>query len=103
MCYTTSRVVWTHKTSLIYSRQVLSTPLITNPTRVTDHSAKLIDNIHCNIPEVSTHCKAGILKLSISDNDAIFVHLKIHHYVIKWMIEALCTQIKTNMHSMQRH
>ena len=39
---------------------------------MTDHSATLIDNIYCNITEVSTHCKAGILKLSISDHYAIF-------------------------------
>ena len=39
--------------------------LITKPTRVTNHSATLIDNIYCNITEVSTHCKAGILKLSV--------------------------------------
>ena len=52
-------------------------PLITKPTRVTDHSATLIDNIYCNIPEVSTHCKTGILKLSISDHYANFCISKI--------------------------
>ena len=39
---------------------------------MTDHSATLIDTIYCNIPEVSTQCKAGILKLSISGHYAIF-------------------------------
>ena len=48
------------------------TPLITQPTRVTHHSQSLIDNVYCNVPEVGTHCEAGILKLSISDHYAIF-------------------------------
>ena len=48
------------------------TPLITQATRVTHHSSSLIDNCYCNIPEVATNCKAGILKLSISDHYAIF-------------------------------
>ena len=61
--YRTSRVVWTDKTSRIYSRQLFFSPFITKPTKVTDHSATLIDNIYCTIPEVSTHCNAGILKL----------------------------------------
>ena len=47
-------------------------PIITKPTRVTDHSATLIDIIYCNILDVSIHCKAGILKLSIYDHYAIF-------------------------------
>ena len=42
-------------------------PLIIKPTRVTGHSVTLIDNIYCYIPDVFTHCKAGI-----SDNYAIF-------------------------------
>ena len=50
----------------------LFSPLITKPAKVTDHSATLIDNIYCNIPEVSTQCKAGILKLSISGHSSIF-------------------------------
>ena len=48
------------------------TPLITQATRVTRHSASLIDNCYCNLPEVAIHCEAGILKLSISDHYAIF-------------------------------
>ena len=39
---------------------------------MTNNSATLIDNIYCTITEVSTHCKAGILKLSLSDHYAIF-------------------------------
>ena len=48
------------------------TPLITQATRVTHHSSSLIDNCYCNLPDVATHCEAGILKLSISDHHAIF-------------------------------
>ena len=58
------------------------TLLITKPTRVTDHSAILIDNIYCNIPEVSTHCKVGILKLSIGSLCHFFTS-QTHQYVIK--------------------
>ena len=47
-------------------------PLITKPTRVTQNSSTLIDNIYCNIPNIATSCKAGILHTSISDHYAIF-------------------------------
>ena len=47
-------------------------PLITKPTRVTQNSSTLIDNIYCNIPNIDTSCKAGILRTSISDHYAIF-------------------------------
>ena len=40
---------------------------------MTDHSATFIVNVYCNIPEVSTYCKPGILKLnSVSDNYVIY-------------------------------
>ena len=45
-------------------------PFINKPTRVTDHSASLIDNIYSNIP--SQNCFSGILKTSISDHYGIF-------------------------------
>ena len=45
-------------------------PFINKPTRVTDHSASLIDNIYSNIP--SQNCFSGILKISISDHYGIF-------------------------------
>ena len=48
----------------IFSSSCFS-PIISKPTRVTYHSDTLIDIIYCNIPEVSTHCKTGIFKLSI--------------------------------------
>ena len=47
-------------------------PLINRPTRVTQNSSTLIDNIYCNIPNIATSCKAGILRTSISDHYAIF-------------------------------
>ena len=47
-------------------------PLINRPTRVTQNSSTLIDNISCNIPNIATSCKAGILRTSISDHYAIF-------------------------------
>ena len=54
----------------IYSSDFLS--LITKPTRVTQNSSTLIDNIYCNIPKISTSCKTGILRTSISDHYVIF-------------------------------
>ena len=51
-------------------------PLIQKPTRITEHSATLIDNIYCNVPELSSNSAAGILKVSISDHFAIFCVLK---------------------------
>ena len=47
-------------------------PLINRPTRVTQNSSTLIDNIYCNMPNIATSCKAGILRTSISDHYAIF-------------------------------
>ena len=51
-------------------------PLIQKPTRITEHSATLIDNIYCNVPELSFNSAAGILKVSISDHYAIFCIFK---------------------------
>ena len=39
---------------------------------MTQNSFTLIDNIYCNIPNIATSCKAGILRASISDHYAIF-------------------------------
>ena len=47
-------------------------PFINKPTRITSHSAMLIDNIYCNIPEIGTKYDSGILCTSISDHYAIF-------------------------------
>ena len=59
----------------IFSSNLYS-PLIQKPTRITEHSATLIDNIYCNVPELSSNSAAGILKVSISDHYAIFCILK---------------------------
>ena len=49
-------------------------PFINKPTRITSHSATLIDNIYCNIPEIGTKYDSGILCTSISDHYAIFLY-----------------------------
>ena len=46
-------------------------PFINKPTRITSHSATLINNIYCNIPEIGTKYDSGILCTSISDHYAI--------------------------------
>ena len=57
-------------------------PLITNSDRSLCY-INLIDNIYCTMPKISTHCKAGLIKLSISDHCAIFCISKIHQFVIE--------------------
>ena len=47
-------------------------PVINKLTRITSHSATLIDNIYCNIPEIGTKYDSGILYTSISDHYASF-------------------------------
>ena len=39
---------------------------------MTQNSSTLIDHIYCNIPNIATSCKTGILRTSISDHYAIF-------------------------------
>ena len=39
---------------------------------MTQNSSTSIDNIYCNIPNIATSCKAGILRTSISDHYSIF-------------------------------
>ena len=54
-------------------------PLINKPTRVTQHSSTIIDNIYCNTDNLADTCKSGIFRLSISDHYAIFcVNHNIH-------------------------
>ena len=65
----------TQKFKNIFSSNFYS-PFIQEPTRITEHSATLIDNIYCNVPELSSNSAAGILKVSISDHYAIFCILK---------------------------
>ena len=47
-------------------------PLIYRPTRVTNHSGTIIDNIYSNASDLSTTWRSGILRFSISDHYAIF-------------------------------
>ncbi len=51
-------------------------PLINSPTRVTDHSSTIIDNIYCNVPQPCNMCDVGILRPDISDHHAIFCMIK---------------------------
>ena len=52
-------------------------PLITNPTRVSNHSATLIDQIYTNVTPQNMHGDVGILRISISDHYGIFCINKI--------------------------
>ena len=47
-------------------------PSINKPTRVTNHSASIIDNIYCNVPIQGSDYHAGVLTVSISDHYGIF-------------------------------
>ena len=57
-------------------------PSINKPTRVTNHSASIIDNIYCNVPIQGSDYHAGVLTVSISDHYGIFCinnNSKIHN------------------------
>ena len=47
-------------------------PLINRPTRITKSSATLIDNIYCNMQNISNTMAAGLLQVNISDHKGIF-------------------------------
>ena len=47
-------------------------PLIDKPTKVTQKSSTIIDNIYCNSDNLSDICKSGVSRFSISDHYAIF-------------------------------
>ena len=47
-------------------------PSINKPTRVTDHSASITDNIYCNAPIQGSDYYSGVLIVSISDHYGIF-------------------------------
>ena len=47
-------------------------PIITKPTRITDHSATLIDHIYTNVPQKVV--KSGICFAGITDHLPIFLH-----------------------------
>ena len=47
-------------------------PSINSPTRVTNHSASIIDNIYSNVPIQRCDYHAGVLTVGISDHYGIF-------------------------------
>ena len=65
--YNTNRNT-THFVDTIISEGTL--PLITKPTRITDHSATLIDHIHTNI--IGKNILSGIILTDISDHPGTF-------------------------------
>ena len=48
-------------------------PLINKPTRETNHTATVIDNIFCNVPSPIDISDVGILRPYISDHHGIFL------------------------------
>ena len=52
-------------------------PLINRPTRIIKSYATLIDNICCNMPNISNTMAAGLLHANISDHKGIFCSDKI--------------------------
>jgi hypothetical protein len=70
------------------------TQIITNPTRMTSDSAKLLDHIYVN--QVQNISNSGILRFSVSDHQPIFVVRKlrytekrhnVNHITIKYRLE----------------
>ena len=62
-------------TSMEEFKNILSNhcyPLINRPTCITKSSATLIDNIYCNMPNISNTMAAGLLHANISDHKGIF-------------------------------
>ena len=56
-------------------------PLITKPTRITEHSSKLIDNIFCSVPLFHERAiVSGILCTDISDHMPVFTMLRFSEY-----------------------
>jgi hypothetical protein len=49
-------------------------PIITKPTRITDHSSTLIDHIYTNSP--ISQLTSGILEVDISDHLPVFCIIK---------------------------
>ena len=47
-------------------------PLINKPTRITESTSTLIDNIYCNVPNVSNNIQCGLLHVNISDHKGLF-------------------------------
>ena len=68
-------------------------PSINRPTRVTNHSASIIDNIYSNVPIQGSAYHAVVLTLSISDHYGIFCinnSSKIHNTNTQIMKRSFC-------------
>ena len=74
--YLKSKVRLQHKNLKIFLVLIIVPPLITNPTRMSNHSATLIDQVYTNLTPQNMHGDAGILRISISDHYGIFCHKK---------------------------
>ena len=70
-CNTLLNNITTDEFTNIFSSNHLY-PLINRPTRVTKNSSTLIDNIYCNIPNLSNCVEAGLLHVNISDHKGLF-------------------------------
>ena len=69
---------------------------INKPTRVTNPSVFLIDNIYYNVPIQRSHHHAGVLTVSISDHSGIFRinnSSKIHNKNTQIVKEGFLTKI----------
>lgn len=60
--------------NMLFANNIL--PIITKPTRLTDHTATLIDHIYTNSPLLNF--TAGILTVDISDHLPVFCIIKYH-------------------------
>ena len=75
--YSESRCIQDHVDS-IYANSFQ--PVITKPTRITDKTVSLIDNIYCNIESLMPSIKSGILPIDISDHFPVFCINTAHQF-----------------------
>ena len=76
------RSLSTQEFSNIFSSN-FSFPSINRPTRVTNHSASIIDTIYSNVPTQGSDYHAGVLTVGISDLYGIFASIIVAKYIIK--------------------
>ena len=68
-------ILLTDKHSELFKNLFLSShfyPLINQPTRITNNTATLIDNIYCNIPNLQSNVESGLLHVNIADHKGVF-------------------------------
>lgn len=71
-------------------------PIITKPTRITSHSATLIDHVYCNLP--ISKVKSGIIITDIADHFGTFAILDINQNKLKsTQTKAVRSFTKTNL------